>query len=54
MPGMTELEACKWMQKCPGLNVYIGVNSVCLYIEGQKFKSESFILAVMQAIEAGF
>lgn len=52
--GMTELEAVKWIQKCPGLELRVCVGGlVVLKIEGRVFKGH-FIESVRKAIAEGF
>ena len=51
---MTELQAWQWVKKCPGAEIYIGVQTVALYLEGRMFMGNDLISVVQQAIEAGF
>ncbi len=51
---MTELEALKWLKRCPGAELYVGVHTMALYIEGDRFMGNDLIDVVTQAIKAGY
>lgn len=47
---MTELEAWQIVKHWPGTNIYIGLDTVCIRIDGEKFMGNSLIDAVVKVL----